>query len=378
MMRRSIQNLGLNSLDPCSILNRDNCKGYAPVGCLRVPNGYHFLTGVSFFQYFENNDIHLTFGDKFDSVVFLYALYEDGSEVPSTLLCVDEPVFKSYGLSADITAVVPPTIGQFARFKTDEFLQNNRDIHQESAIENTATFKLSASRFVNYLAQRKNDSDFEDIFSSPPAIADDNLPSFQSEDLLIVDGANLEDDSKSKKKKEKSEKKKRDQEIDWAYNNHPTPRKRNAVVKFTIGAEPPKARVPKVHIDMNQLEHELTELEDSNRTNKKSSKRKKETKPKLPKKPRAQKAKQPNNLTPLRTPPTSDTQIQQDRASLTAATAVTQNQQGLGRLIEWTPQLKDEREEREYLRRQSLLDMDVENKRASSAFDLAERANRMA
>jgi hypothetical protein len=129
---------------------------------------------------------------------------------------------------------------------------------------------------------------------------------------------------------------------------------------------------------MNQLEHELTELEDSNRTNKKSSKRKKETKPKLPKKPRAQKAKQENNLTPLLTPPTSDTRIQQDRASLTAATAVTQNQQGLGRLIEWTPQLKDEREEREYLRRQSLLDMDVENKRASSAFDLAERANRMA
>ena len=67
---------------------------------------------------------------------------------------------------------------------------------------------------MNYLAQRKNDSDFEDIFSSPPAIADDNLPSFQSEDLLIVDGADLEDDSKKKKKK--SEKKKRDQEIDWA------------------------------------------------------------------------------------------------------------------------------------------------------------------
>ena len=44
----------------------------------------------------------------------------------------------------------------------------------------------------------------------------------------------------------------------------------------------------------------------------------------------------------------------------------------------FVPRNKDEREERDYLRGQSLLDLDMENKRASSAFDLAERANRMA
>jgi hypothetical protein len=38
----------------------------------------------------------------------------------------------------------------------------------------------------------------------------------------------------------------------------------------------------------------------------------------------------------------------------------------------------DERGEREYLRSQSLLDLDVETKRANNAFELAERANRMA
>jgi hypothetical protein len=175
-------------------------------------NGYHFLTGVSFFRYFENNDIHLTFGDKFDSVVFLYALYEDGSEVPSTLLCMDEPAFKSYGLSEDITAVSPPTLGQFVRFKTEEFLKNNRDIDQESVIENNAFFKLSASRFVNFLAQMKTDRDYNDIFIlPPPAIASlpcdpalstsDNNDSNPNAEQMPVD--QYADAGSSKKKKDK-------------------------------------------------------------------------------------------------------------------------------------------------------------------------------
>jgi hypothetical protein len=86
--------------------------------------------------------------------------------------------------------------------------------------------------------------------------------------------------------------------------------------------------------------------------------------------PKQQKAKQQKtlDLASLKMPSASVTQIQQGHTLVTATPAVTQK----------TPQSWDEREEREYLRRQSLLDMDVENKRASSAFDLAERANRMA
>jgi len=227
MMRRSTQNLGLNSLGPCSILNRDKCKGYAPVGCLRVPsNGYHFLTGVSFFQYFENNDIHLTFGDKFDSVVFLYALYEEDSDAPVHLLCVDEPVFQSYGLSEEI--VSPPSSVNFVRFNTDEFLKNINNVNQESMITDNSTFKLSASRFVIYLTENKNNCDFKDIFCPPASASQESDTTdaqvlIQGKALPILDGADLEDDSKlaeealgdgadkSKKKREigKEEKKSR-------------------------------------------------------------------------------------------------------------------------------------------------------------------------
>jgi hypothetical protein len=39
--------------------------------------------------------------------------------------------------------------------------------------------------------------------------------------------------------------------------------------------------------------------------------------------------------------------------------------------------LKDDIDEREYLRRQTIMDMDVDTKRQSQIFDMVERANRM-
>ena len=394
-MRRSTQNLGLDSLGACSILNRDLCKGYAPVGCLRVPllNAYHFLTGVSLIKYYENSDIHLTFGDKFDSVIFLYALYEDGSEVPSTLLCVDESVFKSYGLSEDITAVSPPTFGQFARFKTEEFLENNRDIDQESAIENIAFFKLSASRFVNYLAQRMNDPDFKDIFSPPPAMiaslpsdpelsTTDNNDSNPNDGQMLVDQRADASSSKKKKDKDKSAKKKRDLEINAAYENHVTPRKRGATDFYKPPLDEPKLQKPLVIIDMNGFE--MGEDEDKGKDPKisksKSKSKKKETKKKETKKTKSSHVDDKPKPTPRKSksvaPKTAGPTP--SMAVNTTTPMVSQNSTIHSNMSVSVQKNKDDREEREYLRKQTLLDLDVDNQRASSYFDLAERANRMA
>ena len=143
MSRRSTQNLRLDSL-PASILSDNTrCNGYGVIGCLKHPddNSCHFLSGVSFYKYFENTDIHLSFGDKFGSSVFLYALYEEGTAAPTQLLCLDHSIFMQYAFSdATQQSIVAPHSNEWVRFNTDEFLEQNKGTNQETVIEDTTGF----------------------------------------------------------------------------------------------------------------------------------------------------------------------------------------------------------------------------------------------
>ena len=134
MSRRSTQNLRLDSL-PASILSDNTrCNGYGVIGCLKHPddNSCHFLSGVSFYKYFENTDIHLSFGDKFGSSVFLYALYEEGTAETAQVLCMDDTVFMRYAFPSDDVqeSVAPPSANEFVTFNTTEFLEHNLAIDQ--------------------------------------------------------------------------------------------------------------------------------------------------------------------------------------------------------------------------------------------------------
>lgn len=377
-MRRSTQNFGLNALI-ASNLSDDNCKVYGAVGCLKHPdNGYNFLMGFS--KYFENNDIHLSFGDKFDSVVFLFALCEDNTAVqaqPAQLLFLDHTVFMRYAFPsvAQDEPPIPPSANELVRFDTTDFLNNNRSTDQESVIADAVSFKQSASRFVNYFVSKKNDYEFEDVFRPTTVIVDDD-PTQPSEcnftsstlDIIPADG---DKDASSGKKKSGLKKQKSKAEIDWAYETHVTPRKRRATTFYEPMPEVPRAQVnKKVSINMDELENELAlECE-----NKKSKKKAKETKSKSKSKQSDSKAKKTAKGGSQTEPKTPNSARAVDTSSGSISHLNFQQQPAVA-LVSKT---QDEREEREYLRRQSLLDIDVDEKRASNAFDLAERATRMA
>ena len=374
-MRRSTQNLGLDSL-PASILNRDNCKGFAPIGCLRYPpdKGYHFLTGVSFFNYFDNSNIHLTFGDKFESIVFLYALYEEGTAMPSQLLCLDETNFQYFGKNQGVG--VPPSANEWVRFNTDEFLKDNQNINQDTIITDGASFKSSASRIVNYLVQKKNDSDFDELFRPPESsvILHDNIDSTQDEGLTAKSPA-LDDRSYSENEpsndfgeqgKIKKKNKKTKQDIDRAYDSHVTPRKRTATQFYEPELELPKVS-KKIFVNMNALEKELEENRGKG-SKSKAKKAKKSTKEKK-EPPKPKEKKDPKIYPSLKqTKPIFDPLP----ASKTPVIIAPSEQSY------YSHKMKDEKQERDYLRQQSLLDLEIENKRTSSMFDMAERANRLA
>ena len=170
MSRRSTQNLRLDSL-PASILSDSTrCNGYGAIGSLKHPdnNSYHFLSGVSFYKYFEDQDIHLSFGDKFGSMIFLYALYEEGTAEPAQLLCLDDTVFMQYALPGeDVTEqeLEPPSANEWAICNTTEFLDDIKDTNQESVITDNAGFKKAASRIISTLVKTKGDDAFKRIFS---------------------------------------------------------------------------------------------------------------------------------------------------------------------------------------------------------------------
>ena len=125
---------------------------------------------------------------------------------------------------------------------------------------------------------------------------------------------------------------------------------------------------------MNELENEIAEAEAKKLKKKKSAKKIKAT-TKIPK------VTKPKNLMPptVKTnlmPPTDATATNKfgNNSSGITSTQITVKPQADALLFK----TKNEREEREYLRGQSHLDLDLETKRASNYFDLAERANRMA
>ena len=388
-MRRSIQNLGLDSL-PASFLSDSTCKGYGAIGCLKKPdNGYHFLSGVSIYNALDAH-IHLSFGDKFDSVVFLYALYEEGAAAPTQLLCLDHSIFMQYAFSdATQQSIVAPHSNEWVRFNTDEFLEQNKGTNQETVIEDITGFKKAASRLVNYLVGKKNDAEFDEIFC-PKSVEANDLHSMQEHNseldgtiIITADppsdmNVSIQNTGSTRNKKRDSKKKKKD--IDWAYNNHATPRKRSATVFYE--PEIPKQQ-KQVVIDMNELEEEERQLE-AGKQSKKSSKKnaKKNAKPAKTAKEKSPKTPAPKTPTPKTPTPKTSSHKYSGSFSTPAAgpdfvTNVTVQQQQ-AQVLTQTRNKGDEREEREYLRRQSILDLEVETKKTSSYFDLAERANRMA
>ena len=161
-----------------------------------------------------------------------------------------------------------------------------------------------------------------------------------------------------------------------------TPRKRNATVFYEPAPEAPRVQInKKVSVDMIELDNELAQ-EDA--ANKKSKKNKKGTQSKSRKKVESKAKKMAKATTPavFKTPNSKIRSSETPKAITPAVgvgsetvTNVIIKQQQTQALISKT---KDDREEREYLRGQSLLDISVDEKRASNAFDLAERAARMA
>ena len=388
-MRRSTQNLGLNSL-PASDPSGDRCKGYGAISCLKHPdNGYHFLSGASIYDDINNTYTHLSFGDKFGPVVFLFALHEEGAVEPAQLLCLDHSIFMQY---ASLDGQEPPSANEFVRFNTIEFLSSNQETDQESVIDNATSFKQSMSKLVNYLVNKKLDIEFEEIFRSITMVSADSTPLMQQVSNQLLDESTisflpeteaLENSGSSKKRKKKGSKDKNSkQQIDWNYNNHVTPRKRNATVFYEPAPEAPRVQInKKVSVDMIELDNELAQ-EDA--ANKKSKKNKKGTQSKSRKKVESKAKKMAKATTPavFKTPNSKIRSSETPKAITPAVgvgsetvTNVIIKQQQTQALISKT---KDDREEREYLRGQSLLDISVDEKRASNAFDLAERAARMA
>jgi hypothetical protein len=377
-MRRATQNLGLDAL-PAPILSGDGCKGFAAMACLKADdNGLNFLTGVSIPKKYDNNDIHLSFGDKFGTVIFLYALHEETTLVPAQLLCLDHDAFMRFAFPQESSNPVPPTTNEWARFNTDEFLEANKKTDQESVIKDTVVFRTVASRFIKHLGQMKNKSEYHDIFypqkrqssgaCSTMADTGDNMidcnPHHFGDDMT-VEVSTTNEGNKSKKKS--SAKGKRSlQEINLAYDAHVTPRKRTATVRYNVKHELPKIprSVPKIIIDMNALDEEVDrEVEAESKSNKKGGKKqnaKKAAKKKGDKKAKAKisevnlSAYTHQNVDPITpTNPSLQTTIPGKK-------------------------LAEKNDERDYLRQQSIQDLDLETRRANQAFDMAERANRMA
>jgi hypothetical protein len=282
-------------------------------------------------------------------------------------------------------SVAPPSANEFVTFNTTEFLEYNLAIDQESVVKDNAEFKKAASRFISYLVQKKNTTEFKGIFipartETAAEVTAETLQSMQlgnenSQEIAThscsadVNSQN-EDVSQNKKKKKRGSKTRA--EIDWAYDNHITPRKRSATVLFNAGSSKvpnnnPSKRNKGVIVDMNELEKEI-EVEEKHKSKKKESK-KKEKKTKAAKTPTRRNVSTTVKTTELQTPKNNST----PGANLGYNDQIVQQQAHL--VVSKT---KNEREEREYLRGQSLLDLDLETKRASNFFDLAERANRMA
>jgi len=376
-MRRATQNLGLHEI-PASAPSGESCKGFAAMTCLKAAdnNALNFLTGVSLFKYNSTTDIHLSFGDKFGTVVFLYALHEDNTLLPAQLLCLDHNTFTRFAFPQEGSSdPVSPTANEWVRFNTDEFLEANKTTDQESVIKDTAVFRSVASRFIKQLGKMKNQSDHHDIFypqlrqttETSDDANEDNISDQLEDDILAVKEVSDRGDKKSKKKGS-TKRKMSYKDIENAYEAHPTPRKRTAIVRYSPEDEPkfPKS-APKIIIDMNAIDKEVDrEIENNKKSKKKCSKNektaKKTSKKKEDKTPNAKKlaSSSGNEIVTKYAVDTPDA----FKSSLAATMS--------------SKKLESKNEDREYLRQQSILDLDLETKRSNQAFDMAERANRMA
>ena len=58
----------------------------------------------------------------------------------------------------------PPSSNDFFKINADGFFKNNRDTDQESILTDGMAFKMSATRFVEYLSRMKTDCEFQEIF----------------------------------------------------------------------------------------------------------------------------------------------------------------------------------------------------------------------
>ena len=378
-MRRVSQNFGLDKI-PASAPSSDRSQGFGLMSFLKVDDtGLNFLTGVSLFKNSNGIDVHLSFGDQFGSVIFLYALHEDNTSVPAQLLCLDKSAFERFAYPTHGTSdPIPPAVNEWVRFNTDEFLDANKTIDQESLIRDNASFKQVVTRFIKHLGQMKNQSNYHDIFHPTLRnVVEEDHDEQQKDDMKIVTTANnaLDNDGKKKKTENSQKKTKSDKEINRAYNEHVTPRKRTATVLYNVEAEAPKVlkppKTPKVIIDMNALEKEEDmRIDDKGKSKTKGKKQKGNkatTKKDTTKTKRSavnKSVKTADNIKVI----SADSELKKDDTA----------EQGNPRKVSTAVRtLKDDIDEREYLRRQTIMDMDVDTKRQNQIFDMVERANRM-
>ena len=142
----------------------------------------------------------------------------------------------------------------------------------------------------------------------------------------------------------------------------------------------------KVTVDMNELEEEIAEAEAKTSKKKKSAKKTKAT-TKTPRVTKPKNVKAPTIKTAHLTDATATNRFGNNSSGITSTQIIVKpqadaflfnNKNERPHADALLIKTKNEREEREYLRSQSHLDLDLETKRASNYFDLAERANRMA
>jgi hypothetical protein len=245
-MRKSDQSFGLAAITP--FINKPNYKGYGDVAPLFVEkSGYSFAYGVSLccpspkLEDSEPQQLHITFGDQFDSKVVLYCLIPEvtASDRQSDILVVflEAETFHQFAFPANPIDPKLPSPELWGISSITDFMSGVSGFDQKSIIIG-ADFQRVGMFLIEHLKHLKQDARYESIFypqkqrpssldkSTVAVLVDDDLDAQDKLEDLEKGKANVKGTSR------KSEAIKLLQEAQRLYDLAPTPRKRGATIRF--------------------------------------------------------------------------------------------------------------------------------------------------